>query len=461
MRSGAVQKGDLMKKHPYVIVAPPYRNSSAGVRVLYKLGEMLKERGYEVKMTEGCIIPQGTICVYPEGVKGNPLDADTVVRYVLYYPGVLDGDKEYAKSEIIFTYHKQFYDAPVLTISVIEDFFRNENLPRSGGCFWVGKGMQGFAQDFEEFNKELMKLSNITEITYDWPATREEMPRLFNEKEVFYTYDNCTAMIDEARRCGCRVEVIGPPVIPMPAEAQDVNKQLDEFIRITQEAAAKEIKAGFGLLVNDPQRLKSVFVQSELSPAIPCHYIKEPETACKGLNKVLEILEAEGHDIAILSHQDMYYRAGWLRQVKEKIAELPESWIVAGIIGKDMAGNICGRLHDMRIPLHFSTSHKFPEPASCFDECCIIVNLKKGFRFIEEMPGFDLYGTLCVLQAKEMGGTAWMIDAFAEHYCMRSFSWFPDNAFGDCFKWLYKRFPNADRIDTTVLGVPYNKEKEA
>jgi hypothetical protein len=172
-------------------------------------------------------------------------------------------------------------------------------------------------------------------------------------------------------------------------------------------------------------------------------------------------LEAEGNDIAILSHQDMFYRNGWLDLVKEKIAELPESWIVAGIIGKDMEGKICGKFHDMRIPLLFSTSHNFPEPASCFDECCIIVNLKKGFRFDEAMPGFDLYGTLCVLQAKEMGGTAWMIDAFAEHYCMRSFSWFPDDKFQACFKWLYERFPKADRIDTTVLGVPEAKGEAA
>ncbi len=221
------------------------------------------------------------------------------------------------------------------------------------------------------------------------------------------------------------------------------------------------MKVAFGLLVNDLMRLDMVFRQSEIDPAISCLIIKLPDSACKGLNKLLGIMEAEGNDIAVLSHQDMYYRQGWIEQVKEKIAELPDSWIVAGIIGKDMEGKICGRIHDMRIPLHFSTSHKYPEPASCFDECCIIVNLKKGFSFDEAMPGFDLYGTLCVLQAKEMGGTAWIIDAFAEHYCMRPFTWYPGKAFEDCFKWIHRRFPNADRIDTTVLGVPEEKKQVA
>jgi hypothetical protein len=136
-----------------------------------------------------------------------------------------------------------------------------------------------------------------------------------------------------------------------------------------------------------------------------------------------------------------------------QIRLLPEDWTLAGVIGKDWDGAICGRLHYMRIPLHFSTAHNYPHPASCFDECVIIVNLKKKFRFDEDMPGFDLYGTQCVLKAIEEGGTAWMIDAFCEHYCMRPFTWYPDKKFEDCFKWLYQRFPNARKIDSTVLGV--------
>ena len=211
------------------------------------------------------------------------------------------------------------------------------------------------------------------------------------------------------------------------------------------------MKISYGVLVNDIHRLDMVFRQSAIDGS--AHTIKMPETACKGLNKLLGIMEGEGADIGVLAHQDMFFRKGWADQMKSQIAVLPESWIVAGVIGKDMEGKICGRIHDMRIPLHFSTNHEYPHPASCFDECCIIVNLKKGFRFDEGLCGFDLYGTLAVLQAKEMGGTAWMLDAFCEHYCTRSLQYFPDKEFEKCFKWIHKRFPNADRIDTTVMGV--------
>ena len=121
-----------------------------------------------------------------------------------------------------------------------------------------------------------------------------------------------------------------------------------------------------------------------------------------------------------------------------------------------MKGVIAGKFHDMRIPEHFDTSdvHIFPQPACCFDECCIIVNMKKGLRFDEGLDGFDLYGTLCVLHAWEMGGTAWIIDAYAEHYCLRPFTWIPDSSFQRNFKWLHEKYKHLKRIDSTAIGVP-------
>ena len=194
------------------------------------------------------------------------------------------------------------------------------------------------------------------------------------------------------------------------------------------------MKVSFGVMVNDAYRLNTVLKKSALPGKL--NYIVNPESATKGLNKLLDVMDG---DIGVLAHQDMYFRPGWLEKVKAQIKKLPDSWIVAGTIGKDMQGRICGKLHDMRVVEHIDTSdiHSFPEPASCFDECVIMVNMKKGFRFDEILDGFDLYGTLCVLQTWELGGTAWILDAFAEHYCMRPFSWFPD----EDFKKRYKIFP--------------------
>lgn len=222
-----------------------------------------------------------------------------------------------------------------------------------------------------------------------------------------------------------------------------------------------DVKVSFGALVNDMMRLDMCLKQSALPGKMNFFY--SPESATKGLNRLLDAMDMEGADIGILTHQDMCYRQGWLDLVKKQIALLPDSWVVAGIIGKDLNGKICGRFHDMRIAPIWDTSdiHTFPHPASCFDECCIIVNMKKDFRFDEQLEGFDLYGTMAVLQAREMGGTAWIIDAFAEHYCMRPFTWVPDALFCQNFKWLHNTYPNAARIDSTAIGVPDEDHPES
>jgi hypothetical protein len=214
----------------------------------------------------------------------------------------------------------------------------------------------------------------------------------------------------------------------------------------------KDNKISFGVIANDPYRLNTVFLKSSLPGK--AHYLFHPESATKGLNVLLDEIEKEGAEIAVLAHQDMYFRNGWLEKVKEQLSKLPDSWIVAGIIGKDMEGRMCGKLHDMRIVDNINTCevHTFPQPAVCFDECVIIVNMKKGFRFDESLDGFDLYGTLCVLQTWEMGGTAWIIDAWAEHYCMRPFSWWPDDTFKARYKMLYDRYiEKFETIDSTVF----------
>lgn len=434
-------------------MAPPYKNSSAGVRVLYKLRKHLADRGFDAKIFQGGNAPPNAIVVYPETVSGNPMKGNTVVRYVLNYPGLLDGDEEYDNKELIFTYSPIFYPGvPILTIPSIEDFFYDKQLPRSGGCYWVGKGTDV---------AKIPDTDGMVEITYEWPETREELADLLNTKEFFYSYDNCTALIPEAEKCGCKVTVI-PGKIPGPEYgelAKYFDSQLDNFINITQNASQCKLGISFGCLVNDSLRFDMVLRKSQIEGKL--NYIQNAESATKGLNILLGKAEESGSDICVLCHQDMYFRSGWVEQMLSQIKLLPESWIVAGVIGKDASGLICGKFHDMRIPDHFDTSdiHTFPYPACCFDECVIIVNMKKGFRFDESLDGWDLYGTLCVLQAWEMGGTTWVLDAFCEHYCMRSFQWFPPEKFRKDYKWLYDRYNSKWKIDSTALGLSPDAEE--
>jgi len=152
------------------------------------------------------------------------------------------------------------------------------------------------------------------------------------------------------------------------------------------------LKVSIGCITNDVYRLNTVLKKSSLPGEL--HYIHNPESATKGLNKLLDIIEAEGADIAVLTHQDMYYRQGWLAMLQGQLAQLPESWVCAGIIGKDMEGRLCGKIHDMRIVDNINTDfiHTFPHEACCFDECTIIYHhslsgpFRPGERFRAMTP---------------------------------------------------------------------------
>ncbi len=212
-------------------------------------------------------------------------------------------------------------------------------------------------------------------------------------------------------------------------------------------------KVVFGCMINDPQRFSMVLRQSQINS--PLMFVQNPESATKGLNILLDKSELESADIAVLCHQDIYFRQGWVEQLRYQVKMLSDDWICAGVIGKDATGLVCGKFHDMRIPDHFNTSdiHSFPQEVCCFDEAVIIINMNKGFRFDEDLTGWDLYGTLVVIQSWEMGGKAYVLDLFTEHYCMRPFSWSPCETFIKNYKLLHDRFSAKWKLDSTALGL--------
>lgn len=255
-----------MKK--YIIWAPAYAGSN-GIRALYKLYDLLKERGYEtfIYNTEenknqdylfiSEISPemrQNDIVIYPEIVCGNPLQFQNVVRYVLYYPGENGGTEKYYEGEQIFTWSSAYYaDVPVLFLSGIDrKLFCDEKLQKTQNCYFVHKRGKW---------KEVSELEGCVEINMSYPETRTELAQLLKTTDILYSYDDCSALLEEARLCGAKVKIIEEIgfkdyTTEEPFDSEELNHQLTEFIDITQSMNVEDKPEDFYLPVYEAKMLK-------------------------------------------------------------------------------------------------------------------------------------------------------------------------------------------------------------
>jgi hypothetical protein len=151
-----------------------------------------------------------TVVICPEILKGTPLQAKNVVRWVMNTPGVCGGDGVFRANEHIFLYHTWFnvnktYDVKGVLTAIDLDHhlktFVDEKLPtRKGGAYLIRKGrFKKHNQHPDDFVKADNLLSKMTD---------EEASKFFNSIEKFISYDDMTFITVQAALCGCQVVII-------------------------------------------------------------------------------------------------------------------------------------------------------------------------------------------------------------------------------------------------------------
>lgn len=218
-------------RRPYYIETPPYRRSSAGIRVMHMLCHVLNRLGEEAYVFTSEVNPElntptvteevvrrhlqagrEPIVVYPEIVSGNPRRAKSVVRYVLNVPGLIGGDKTFAETELIYAYGQNILpsNAPKDNVlffpSVDTHLFNNRDNPldaqRQGILVYPGRHLNAL--------KEHPELAHGTVITATWPASRSELAALMRRSEMLYCFES-TAIALEAVLCGCPAVTLHSP----------------------------------------------------------------------------------------------------------------------------------------------------------------------------------------------------------------------------------------------------------
>jgi glycosyltransferase involved in cell wall biosynthesis len=211
--------------NPYYIVAPDYNHKSSGIRVLHELCSILNKFGYEAYVVTGKTngdlwTPRLTeetkaahysskkipVVVYPEVVKGTPLNIGLPARYVLNYPGFLGGDKEYSSGEIVFSFMKEYYPSgihlyiPVINISLL-DSIEPKNKRKKGSCALYFNRNKPSDSEIKSYGEHCIEISPRKSYSY------EEMISILKSVEILYCYESSN-IVTEALLSGCAVVFI-------------------------------------------------------------------------------------------------------------------------------------------------------------------------------------------------------------------------------------------------------------
>jgi len=197
----------------------PYDPCSGGVKVLQYLQALIHATGVPVAGTNPCFfnpsIPVVTRCgtqdiaVYPDVCAGNPLGAERIVRYLLYFPRL--PNYRIVKSDCVILYMNAFrreceacYDGRIWPESVVEV----PNIEASDWCFPEEKTVENALYTGKQNCKDKPAIEHqmMPDLTNpDRWALRYSSLAMLRKASNFYTMDHHTVMDREAALCGCTV----------------------------------------------------------------------------------------------------------------------------------------------------------------------------------------------------------------------------------------------------------------
>ena len=193
----------------FTVAAPAYTDKSGGLWYCHYLCHALNEIGHTAtisfyeppyRINLDWNTPLGhdpeAIVIYPEGCRDNPLNAKKVVRYLLAPEGFFVGKPiEWSPTDFKLSFSKTYAkDCDTLFYPICDlDIFKPSEEPKRFNTFYVGKG---------HLQQQCQPLMNCLEITRSYPEKKEDLARLLQLSNIFFSYDEMSATNTEAALCG-------------------------------------------------------------------------------------------------------------------------------------------------------------------------------------------------------------------------------------------------------------------
>lgn len=200
-------------------------------------------------------VDDDTIVIYPEILRGNPLHAKHVVRWLLFYNRFPGDDTWYAPNDLFVAYREQFNDKKLNPRNHILKIFnfdyelykRTNYGARKGRCYVIRKG--GERCDLPE--------------KFDGPVIDDlcepEKVKILNQCEKCYLYDTQTFYASIAALCGCI-----PIVVPEPGKTRkDYVKEDDKICGVAYGDTPEEIEYAIRTRDKVQQRITNMLRDNE------------------------------------------------------------------------------------------------------------------------------------------------------------------------------------------------------
>jgi hypothetical protein len=178
--------------------------------------------GHHIFHWEGFTYPyENTITIYPEIIKGNPINTKHVVRWLLYEPQT-EVENTFLETDYIFNYSSHFSKnlksiSELTTLVTNSDIFYNFNsTQRKGYCYISGK------KEPKDYKKVITDYN--ADVLNGWQLNGglEYLNKKFNKYKYFLTYDDKTYFTILASLSGL-IPIIIPQDNRLPIEFRQEN----------------------------------------------------------------------------------------------------------------------------------------------------------------------------------------------------------------------------------------------
>lgn len=212
------------KNQTIIVYAPSFNQQSGGCIVLYYLAFLIKtnfknldvyiydkdNKNLNNEIYKNYVnhknIPKNNITIYPEIIKGNPINSKKCVRYILCELGKhcsKDIYKTWNKEDLIF--HHSSFNSKLnnkinpFSIIYINPIFKDLGYERNNNCFTIRKAFKFYKKINFIHPKDSIEIKK---------ENHAQLLEIFNKCKYFYCYDPYTGLSNIALLCGCI------PIIP-------------------------------------------------------------------------------------------------------------------------------------------------------------------------------------------------------------------------------------------------------